>query len=64
MIQGFTWNRRSQYRTVNCEGCSRERLSRDTGGRLSRISEEVRETRWSEGLSLFKFHKIDKQVLR
>ncbi len=64
MIQGFTWNRRSQYRTVNCEGCSRERLSRDTGGRLSRSSEEVRETGWSEGLSLFMFHKIDKQVLR
>lgn len=56
MIWGFTWNRpalsnpvgciegRSQYRTVNCEGRSRERLSRDTGGRLSRSSEEVRES--------------------
>jgi len=64
MIQGFTRNRRSQYRTVNCEGCSRERLSRDTGGRLSRSSEEVRETRWSEGLSLFRIHFLNKQLLQ
>lgn len=64
MKWGFTRNRRSQYRTAKCKGSSREGLSRGTGGRLSRSSDEVRETGWSEGHSLFKFHKIDKQVLR
>jgi hypothetical protein len=76
MKWGFTRNRpalsarngciegRSQYRTVKCKGNSRDGVSRGTGGRLSRSSEELWETGWSEGLSLFKFHILNKQVLR
>jgi hypothetical protein len=60
MIQGFIRNRRSQYCTANCEGNRRERLTRDTGGRLSGSSDEVRESVKSEGLSLFGYQKIYK----
>jgi hypothetical protein len=64
MKQGFTRNRRSQYRTVKCKGNSRDWLSRGTGGRPSRSSEEVCESKWSEGLGLFGFYIFNKQELR
>ncbi len=76
MIQGFSRNRpalsarngciegRSRYRTAKSKGSSREWFSRGIGGRLSRSSEEIRETRGSEGLSLFGIHFLNKQVLQ
>jgi len=64
MIQGFTRNRRSRYRTAKCEGSSRESLSRDTGGRLNRSSVEMCESTGSKGFSLFKFHKFNKPEKR
>lgn len=76
MIQGFTRNRlalsnllgciegRSRYRTAKSKGSSREWCSRGIGGRLSRSSEEIRESGGSEGLSLFKFYLINKPLKR
>lgn len=39
----------------------RVRITRDSGGGLSRSSNEVAERQWSEGLSLFDFLQSDNQ---